>query len=446
MELISISEKLKEFERFGSVLGLDRMNKLLYVLGNPQNNMKVIHVAGTNGKGSICHYIYSALLENGYKTGMFISPYIESFNERIQFDGSYITDEDLDKISDEVIDASRKMVAEGYDSPTEFEIITAIAFTYFQKKNADVIILEVGLGGSGDSTNVITNPIMTIIGSISMDHMDRLGDTIQKIAMEKAGIIKPHCPLITAINNKEAFEVIAKVAEFKKAPFVNANATAERAQLIDSSIDGLRYNVKILGEEYDVETSMTGDFQLLNSVTALASLEFIRGRSILRLNKKDILDGIKKAFNPGRLEVVSKKPIVILDGAHNEDSSYALRESLASELKPEDIMQNIVVTSIMHDKEVEKILQNFIPLGNRYFVTEANNSRTSDAECLKKILMSLGVDGKHIEVIKSPYEAVSRAFKEIGQGHNSGLLVAGSLYLIGEVRNQVIEEVRNFEL
>ncbi len=338
------------------------------------------------------------------------------------------------------------MVAEGYDSPTEFEIITAIAFTYFQKKNADVIILEVGLGGSGDSTNVITNPIMTIIGSISMDHMDRLGDTIQKIAMEKAGIIKQYCPLITAINNKEAFEVVAKVAEFKKAPFVNANATAERAQLIDSSIDGLRYNVKILGEEYDVETSMTGDFQLLNSVTALAALEFIRGRSILRLNKKDILDGIKKAFNPGRLEVVSKKPIVILDGAHNEDSSYALRESLASELNPEDIMQNIVVISIMHDKEVEKILQNFIPLGNRYFVTEANNSRTSDAECLKKILMSLGVDCKHIEVIKSPYEAVSRAFKEIGQGHNSGLLVAGSLYLIGEVRNQVIEEVRNLEL
>ncbi|MDY6116690.1 MAG: folylpolyglutamate synthase/dihydrofolate synthase family protein [Anaerovoracaceae bacterium] len=444
--MINISEKLKEFERFGSVLGLDRMNKLLDILGNPQNNMKVIHVAGTNGKGSICHYIYSALLENGYKTGMFISPYIESFNERIQFDGSYITDEDLDKISDEVIDASRKMVAEGYDSPTEFEIITAIAFTYFQKKNADVIILEVGLGGSGDSTNVITKPIMTIIGSISMDHMDRLGDTIQKIAMEKAGIIKPYCPLITAINNKEAFEVVAKVAEFKKAPFVDANATAERAQLIDSSIDGLRYNVKILGEEYDVETSMTGDFQLLNSVTALAALEFIRGRSILRLNKKNILDGIKKAFNPGRLEVVSKNPIVILDGAHNEYSSYALRESLASELNPEDIMQNIVVTSIMHDKEVEKILQNFIPLGNRYFVTEANNLRASDAECLKKNLMSLGVDGEHIEVIKSPYEAVSRAFKEIGQGHNSGLLVAGSLYLIGEVRNQVIEEVRNLEL
>ena len=180
VELINISEKLKEFERFGSVLGLDRMDKLLEILGNPHKNMKVIHVAGTNGKGSICHYIYSALLENGYKTGMFISPYIESFNERIQFDGSFITDDELDEISDRVIEAVRKMVCQGYDSPTEFEIITAIAFTYFQVKNADVIILEVGLGGSGDSTNVISNPIMTIIGSISMDHMDRLGDTIQK--------------------------------------------------------------------------------------------------------------------------------------------------------------------------------------------------------------------------------------------------------------------------
>lgn len=442
----NISKKLKEFERFGSVLGLDRMKKLLDVLGNPQNDMKVIHVAGTNGKGSICHYIYSALLENGYKAGMFISPYIESFNERIQFNGKYITDEDLDEISDDVIEAARKMVAEGYDSPTEFEVITAIAFAYFKKKAADVIILEVGLGGSGDSTNVIEKPIMTIIGSISMDHMDRLGDTIQKIAMEKAGIIKPYCPLITAINNKDAFEVVAKVAEFKKAPFVDANATAERAQVIDSSINGIRYNVKILGEEYDVETTMTGDFQILNSATALAALEFMRGRSILRLNKGSILKGIKKAFNPGRLEVVSIDPAVILDGAHNEDSSASLRKSIVSGLKPEDIEQNIIVTAIMRDKEVEKILQNFIPLGARYFVTEANNSRTSDADALKAALISLGVEEGRIEVIKSPTEAISRAFREIELGHNRGLLVAGSLYLVGEVRSQVIEEVKNLEL
>ena len=442
----NISKKLKEFERFGSVLGLDRMKKLLDVLGNPQNDMKVIHVAGTNGKGSICHYIYSALLENGYKAGMFISPYIESFNERIQFNGNYITDEDLDEISDDVIEAARKMVAEGYDSPTEFEVITAIAFAYFKKKAADVIILEVGLGGSGDSTNVIEKPIMTIIGSISMDHMDRLGDTIQKIAMEKAGIIKPYCPLIIAVNNKDAFEVVAKVAEFKKAPFVDANATAERAQVIDSSINCIRYNVKILGEEYDVETTMTGDFQVLNSATALAALEFMRGRSILRLNKGSILKGIKRAFNPGRLEVVSIDPVVILDGAHNEDSSASLRKSIVSDLKPENIEQNIIVTAIMRDKEVEKILQNFIPLGARYFVTEANNSRTSDADALKATLISLGVEEGRIEVIKSPTEAISRAFREIELGHNRGLLVAGSLYLIGEVRSQVIEEVKNLEL
>ena len=446
MELKNISEKLKEFERFGSVLGLDRMMKLLEILGNPQNEMKVIHVAGTNGKGSICHYIYSALLENGYKAGMFISPYIESFNERIQFDGRYITDEDLDAISDNVIEAARKMVSDGYDSPTEFEIITAIAFAYFKKKNADVIILEVGLGGSGDSTNVISKPIMTIIGSISMDHMDRLGDTIQKIAMEKAGIIKPYCPLITAIKNKDAFEVVAKVAEFNKAPFVDANATAERAQLIDASVDGIRYNVRILGEEYDVQTSMTGDFQILNSVTALAALEFMRGRSILRLNKRDILNGIKKAFNPGRFEIVSKDPMVILDGAHNEDSSVALRESLFTDFNPKDLKQNIVVTAIMSDKEVKKILQNFIPLGSRYFVTEANNSRTSEAESLKDILISLGVPKECIEVIKSPSEAILSAFREIRLGHNKGVLIAGSLYLIGEVRNKVIEEVKYFEM
>ena len=204
--------------------------------------------------------------------------------------------------------------------------------------------------------------------------------------------------------------------------------------------------MKILGEEYDVETSMTGDFQLLNSVTALAALEFIRERSILRLNKANILKGIKKAFNPGRLEVISKDPVVILDGAHNADSSYALRESLISEFKPKDIKQNIVVTSIMHDKEVDKILQNFIPLGCRYFVTEVTNTRTSKAESLRDILISLGAEAGQIEVIKSTSEAISRAFKEIRLGNNSGLLVAGSLYLIGEVRNQVIEEVTKLEL
>lgn len=442
----NINEKLKEFERFGSVLGLERMNKLLDLLGNPQNHMRVIHVAGTNGKGSICHYIYSALLENGYKAGMFISPYIESFNERIQFNGDYISDEDLDEISDEVIESARKMVSEGYDSPTEFEIITAIALLYFYRKNADVIILEVGLGGSGDSTNVIKKPIMTIIGSISMDHMDRLGDTIQKIALEKAGIIKPYCPLITAINNKDAFEVVAKVAEFQKAPFVDANATAERAQVIDSFIDGLRYNVRILGEEYDVKTSMTGDFQLINSVTALAALEFMRGRSILRLNKANILKGIEKAFNPGRFEIVSKKPLVILDGAHNEDSSAALRESLLSDLKPEDVEQNIILTAIMRDKEVDKILQNFIPLGCRYFVTEVNNARTSTAESLKDILILHGIQEDCIEVIKSPSEAVLSAFREIKLGNNKGLLVAGSLYLIGEVRKEILKEVETLDL
>ena len=167
-------EKIHEFERFGSILGLERMNDLLKLLGNPHEDLKVIHVAGTNGKGSVCRYIYSVLRAAGYKTGIYISPFIEIFNERIELDGEYISDEDLALYTDRVLQAAKAMTDAGKQSPTEFEVVTAIAFLYFKEKDCDYVVLEVGLGGSGDSTNVCKSPLMTVITSISMDHMDRL--------------------------------------------------------------------------------------------------------------------------------------------------------------------------------------------------------------------------------------------------------------------------------
>lgn len=174
--------KIHEFLRFGSVLGLERMNVLLEKLGNPHRDLAVIHVAGTNGKGSICRYVYEVLQAGGYQTGLYTSPYLEVFNERIEFDGSYITDQELELYTAKVLEKAREMVEEGLESPTEFEVVTAIAFLYFREKQADYVVLEVGLGGRGDSTNVVEQPLCSIIASISLDHTDRLGDTIAAIA------------------------------------------------------------------------------------------------------------------------------------------------------------------------------------------------------------------------------------------------------------------------
>ena len=206
-------EEIQSFQRFGSVLGLERIRKLLDLLGNPQNDLKVIHVAGTNGKGSVCRYLYCCLLEEGYKAGLYISPFIEKFHERIEVGGQYICDEDLTRYTDRVLKQVQKMVDEGEDSPTEFEVITAIALLYFKEQKCDYVVLEVGLGGRGDSTNVCQSPLISVITSISYDHMDRLGNSLAEIAGEKAGIIKPGCPVVTSAEAEEALAVIRQKAQ-----------------------------------------------------------------------------------------------------------------------------------------------------------------------------------------------------------------------------------------
>ncbi len=201
-----IIDRIHEFNKFGMVLGLSRMEELLRRLGDPQDTLNVIHVAGTNGKGSVSKYLEEGLAACGYKMGLYTSPYIEKFNERIRFDGADISDEDLEYYGQKVVDAAEAMVADGKDSPTEFEVVTAIAFLYFAGKKADITILEVGLGGIGDSTNVVKHPLASVITSISYDHMAQLGNTLAEIAVNKAGIIKTGCPVISNVPERDAAE------------------------------------------------------------------------------------------------------------------------------------------------------------------------------------------------------------------------------------------------
>ena len=207
-------EFINSFSHSGKpVKDLGRIRRLLSALGDPQNDLRFVHVAGTNGKGSVCKYIYEVLEAQGYKVGLYTSPYLTVFNERIEFDHSYISDEDLAKYTDMVLDKVKVLTDRGEDSPTEFEVITAVAFLYFKEKNADFVVLEVGLGGIGDSTNIIKDPLCSVITSISFDHTDRLGNTLAEIAYNKAGIIKDNCPVVTSSRAEEALQVFRKKAE-----------------------------------------------------------------------------------------------------------------------------------------------------------------------------------------------------------------------------------------
>jgi dihydrofolate synthase/folylpolyglutamate synthase len=209
--------------RFGSKLGLERIKRLMYLLGNPQNTYKIIHVAGTNGKGSTCSLIHDVLMEAGYKTGLFISPYLEEFTERIQINKHHINKDSLARITALVNDKVSLMLSEGYDHPTEFEIVTAIGFKYFQEENIDFLVLEVGLGGRFDATNVVEEPLVSVITSISYDHMEQLGDSLEKIAYEKAGIIKAGRPAVIYPQADNIKKVIRDVARSKNSPVYEAD-------------------------------------------------------------------------------------------------------------------------------------------------------------------------------------------------------------------------------
>ena len=302
-------DRISQYLRFGSRLGLERMEKLLAMLDNPEEKLPVIHVAGTNGKGSVCRYIYEVLLANGYRTGLYISPFLQVFNERMEVDGNQITDSELDKYTDLVLSKVEAMVKNGEESPTEFEIVTAIAFCYFKDKECDFVILEVGLGGSGDSTNVITKPLLSIITSISYDHMDRLGNTLEEIAGEKAGIIKAGVPVIVNVEDGSAAKIIARKAYETGAPLYDV--TRFDFKNISRDLNGQSFDTQIYGTDYrQVFIKMLGLHQIHNAMTALTALEILRGEKKISVSKEAFYQGMAKAMQPGRFEVFGAKPFI----------------------------------------------------------------------------------------------------------------------------------------
>ena len=422
-------EKISQFDKFGSVLGLERVSELLKRLGSPEKDLKIIHIAGTNGKGSVSRFIYSVLRAAGYKVGIYSSPYLEVFNERIEVDGEYIPDDTLEKYTDQASEIAKEMCHEGLLSPTEFDVVTAIAFMYFKEKNVDYVVLEVGLGGRGDSTNVIENPLVTAITSISYDHMDRLGNTLAEIAFEKAGIIKT-APVVTGLMDKTAKDVIREKAASKNAPLYSMKE--KDYEIIEENLEGSTFTCKILNKTWEnLKISMIGEHQIQNAVVALYCLQLLDAK----LTDDKIREGMYLAQNPGRFEVLRKDPYIILDGAHNQAGIEGLVKTLNENFKDEKLL---IVTGMLKDKAVEEMCHAYKKLNADFITTEPNNPRKILKEDLAKVISDAGLNvvgtilpGQAKNLTDKLYACHERKY--------GGIIFAGSLYLIGEVRRLLRE-------
>ncbi|MCR1876479.1 bifunctional folylpolyglutamate synthase/dihydrofolate synthase [Paraclostridium bifermentans] len=422
---------IHESHKFGMRLGLDNIKKLLELLGDPQNNLKIIHVAGTNGKGSTCSFISSILKESGYKVGLYTSPFLETFTERIRVNGENISEEEVGKIVSLIKEKIEIMVSEGYSYPTEFEIVTAMAFYYYNQEKVDFVALEVGLGGRYDATNVIDKPVVSAITSISLDHTGILGDTLGKIAFEKGGIIKEDCPTIVYPQQEEASEVIKNICAEKKSKYIECDF--KNIEIKSSNINSQIYNCNINGKELrDLEIKLIGAHQIKNSIVALNVIEYLNSIKITNISEENIRKGLLETKWPGRIEKISENPMFIIDGAHNEEGAKSLANSIDKYFENKN---KILVIGMLEDKDIESVLDLLIPKFNKVITTTPDNPRAIDANKLKE-----KIERYNIEVTCEPNikEAVDYALKISNK--DDVIISAGSLYMIGNVRTIIVNK------
>ena len=411
--------------RFGSKLGLDNIRFLLKLMGNPQSELRFIHVAGTNGKGSTSAFINEVLMEEGYSVGLFTSPYLEVFNERIRLNGTCIENADLATSTEYVSHKVDKMLALGMSHPTEFEIVTAVAMDFYKRQKADFVILEVGMGGRLDSTNIIERPLISVITPIAMDHTDYLGDTLDKIAFEKAGIIKKKSLVVSAEQQPEAHDVIEKTAEDLHACLMVADPTAIHVK--SSSIGGSIFDVVFPDEHFEnLEIELAGDHQIMNALLALTALKAMKDHLNMTIRKESIYKGFKETRWPGRLEVLGKEPLILIDGAHNVHGAKSLSNVLKAHLSGRKILG---LVGVLSDKDYSGILDELAPCVDRVITTMPDNPRALSAEKLAGEFEQRHVQAKPVPHIE---KALQTALEELQP--QEVLLSFGSLYLIGQVR------------
>lgn len=398
-------------------LGLERTRVLLEKLGNPQRKLKFVHVAGTNGKGSTCAMLASILRCAGYRTGLYTSPYICRFNERMQVNGEDISDSELAEITGTV-----KPVAEAMsDHPSQFEIVTAIAMLYFLRKNCDIVVLEVGMGGISDATNVIESPECSVITTISLEHTEYLGNTLAEIAYNKAGIIKSGCPVVCYRGCKEVEDVFEKTAAENNSPLTKADFFSIRP-----ISDGLNGQIFSFRDHEHLTLPLLGEHQLKNAAVVLETVEVLRKRG-WKISEKDIHNGISDVKWPVRFELVRKEPPIIIDGAHNPQCAEALATALEKYLPGK---QSVFLMGVLADKEYDKIVSSLRPYAKRFVCVTPDSPRALSAAALAEYLRSLGEDAVSC---KSFEDGVKTALED-----NSPVVACGSLYMAGYVREIIL--------
>lgn len=418
---------INDKNKFGSRLGLDSIRELMNNLENPQEKLKFIHVAGTNGKGSTSSYLSNMILEAGYKVGLFTSPYLERFNERIQINRENIPDKDLAHITEKVKKAADRMVENGLDHPTTFEIVTAISFVYFYEQNVDYVVLEVGLGGRFDSTNIISKSLASVITTIDFDHINELGDTLEKIAYQKAGIIKENGLVISYDQKREALDTIKEVSNEMKASLYISRE--ENVIVKEETEFGSLFDYKFGDFSYkDIKISMLGHYQVYNAALALTTILVLREKNLIEIKDEDIYNGLYKTKWKGRLEVIKRNPTFLIDGAHNVQGIKNLSKTLGL-FKYNKLILGV---SILKDKDVDKMLASLIPLADKIVATEVKMPRKLPAEELAKKIKKYN---KEIYIKDEIKEAVDEAIRLANE--DDLIVFAGSLYMIGDVRSRI---------
>ena len=432
MNYISLIEELK---KRGSVPGLDAIEGLLEELGHPEDNLKVVHIAGTNGKGSIFAYLSSILIAAGFKVGRYISPTISCYEERFQINGEYITKDELARLYNIVEEAMKREEEKTGLKPTLFEVETAISFLYFKEEKVDYALIEVGMGGRMDATNVIRHPELTVISSISYDHQAFLGDTLEEIAWQKAGIIKESCPVVLSENSDEVCKVIEQEATKKKVKCIEIKPTDYEV------LSETPYGSTFLWKEQRYETKLPGRHQVSNAVTALAASEYLFRKDYEKNNARKAIaeeldemnvksaqqGGIIRTCWPGRLEVL-KKPLFYRDGAHNPDGAKKLAAFLQKYFTNKKI---IYIMGVLKDKEYKKMLRYLMPMAKEVYVFKPKNERGLSAQILADTIKEVADVSVTIES-----DVNAAVFRALDTAKPDDVLVAcGSLSFMEEMED-----------
>jgi dihydrofolate synthase/folylpolyglutamate synthase len=411
-------------ERFGMVFGLENISRLLRVIGDPHRALQVLHVGGTNGKGSVSAMMASVLQEEGWRVGLYTSPHLVSFTERIQINGTEISWDEVVRLTDLLRNRVEK---EGIPQQfTFFDFTTALALYYFAHQEVDVSILEVGLGGRLDSTNVV-HPLITVISNVAKDHFQILGERTEDIAREKAGIVKYGVPLVSGATQPEVIQILEEVCKEKEAPLrlAGKDFTGEKIATGTLEFHGRRWHLT------DIRLGVAGSFQIENATVALGALEALEEQGY-KVGDESIYKGLASVHWPGRLELVQASPQILLDGAHNPAAARSLKEALQEEF---DYRHLYMVMGTMQDKEVSTLMAVLAPLADKMIAVSPCNPRAISAQRLADIAQHYC---REVTAIEDVREGVEYA-RQIAQADDL-ILVTGSLFTVGEARNYLVHK------